>query len=53
MRIRALVAHCRSSTQGFDLFTLCAVDIAIMDIATKGVELEAVWPGEATAASTE
>ncbi len=47
MRIRDLVAHCRSSTQGFDLCTLRAVDIA-----TKGVELEAVWPGEATAART-
>src|SRR6202022_1642326 len=33
-----LVAHCGSSTQGFYLCTLCAVDIA-----TAGVELEAVW----------
>jgi hypothetical protein len=33
-----LVAHCGSSTQGFYLYTLCAVDIA-----TTWVELEAVW----------
>jgi hypothetical protein len=33
-----LVAHCGSSTQGFYLCTLCAVDIA-----TSWVELEAVW----------
>ena len=33
-----LVAHCGSSTQGFYLCTLCAVDIA-----TTWVELEAVW----------
>ena len=33
-----LVAHCGSSTQGFYLCTLCAVDIA-----TAWVELEAVW----------
>jgi len=33
-----LVAHCGSSTQGFYLCTLCAVDIA-----TTWIELEAVW----------
>lgn len=33
-----LVAHCGSSTQGFYLCTLCAVDIA-----TTWVELDAVW----------
>jgi hypothetical protein len=33
-----LVAHCGSSTQGFYLTTLCAVDIA-----TAWVELDAVW----------
>jgi hypothetical protein len=33
-----LVAHCGSSTDGFSLCTLCAVDIA-----TAWVELEAVW----------
>lgn len=33
-----LVAHCGSSTKGFYLCTLCAVDIA-----TAWVELEAVW----------
>jgi hypothetical protein len=33
-----LVAHCGSSTQGFYLCTLCAVDIA-----TAWVELEAIW----------
>jgi hypothetical protein len=33
-----LVAHCGSSTQGFYLTTLCAVDIA-----TAWVELAAVW----------
>jgi hypothetical protein len=33
-----LVAHCGSSTQGFYLCTLCAVDVA-----TTWVELEAVW----------
>jgi hypothetical protein len=33
-----LVAHCGSSTQGFYLCTLCAVDVA-----TAWVELEAVW----------
>ncbi len=33
-----LVAHCGSSTQGFYLCTLCAVDIA-----TAWVELDAVW----------
>jgi hypothetical protein len=33
-----LVAHCGSSTEGFYLCTLCAVDIA-----TAWVELEAVW----------
>ena len=33
-----LVAHCGSSTEGFSLCTLCAVDIA-----TAWVELEAVW----------
>ena len=33
-----LVAHCGTSTQGFYLCTLCAVDIA-----TAWVELEAVW----------
>ena len=33
-----LVAHCGSSTEGFYLCTLCAVDIA-----TSWVELEAVW----------
>src|SRR5262245_58779772 len=33
-----LVAHCGSSTRGFYLCTLCAVDIA-----TAWVELEAVW----------
>ena len=33
-----LVAHCGSSTQGFYLCTLCAVDIA-----TAWVELEPVW----------
>ena len=33
-----LVAHCGSSTAGFYLCTLCAVDIA-----TTWVELEAVW----------
>src|SRR4029434_7250936 len=33
-----LVAHCGSSTQGFYLCTLCAVDIE-----TTWVELEAVW----------
>jgi hypothetical protein len=33
-----LVAHCGSSTQGFYLCTLCAVDIA-----TAWIELEAVW----------
>ena len=33
-----LVAHCGSTTEGFYLCTLCAVDIA-----TAWVELEAVW----------
>ena len=33
-----LVAHCGSSTQGFFLCTLCAVDIP-----TAWIELEAVW----------
>jgi hypothetical protein len=33
-----LVAHCGSSTQGFFLHTLCAVDIA-----TSWVELQALW----------
>jgi hypothetical protein len=33
-----LVAHCGTSTEGFYLCTLCAVDIA-----TTWVELEAVW----------
>src|SRR5215472_9422697 len=33
-----LVAHCASSTEGFYLYTLCAVDIA-----TSWVELQAVW----------
>jgi hypothetical protein len=33
-----LVAHCGSSTEGFYLCTLCAVDIA-----TAWIELEAVW----------
>lgn len=33
-----LVAHCGSSTQGFYLTTLCAVDIA-----TAWVELEPIW----------
>ena len=33
-----LVAHCGSSTQGFYLTTLCAVDIA-----TAWVELDAIW----------
>jgi hypothetical protein len=33
-----LVAHCGSSTQGFYLCTLCAVDVA-----TAWIELEAVW----------
>lgn len=33
-----LVGHCGSSTQGFFLCTLCAVDIA-----TAWIELEAVW----------
>lgn len=33
-----LVAHCGSSTQGFFLCTLCAVDIA-----TAWIELDAVW----------
>jgi hypothetical protein len=33
-----LVAHCTTSTQGFYLTTLCAVDIA-----TAWVELEAIW----------
>ena len=33
-----LVAHCASSTEGFYLCTLCAVDIA-----TSWVELQAVW----------
>jgi hypothetical protein len=33
-----LVAHCASSTQGFYLTTLCAVDIA-----TAWIELEAIW----------
>ncbi|HET7876573.1 MAG TPA: transposase family protein [Methylomirabilota bacterium] len=33
-----LVAHCGTSTQGFYLCTLCAVDIA-----TAWVELDAVW----------
>jgi hypothetical protein len=33
-----LVAHCGTSTQGFYLCTLCAVDVA-----TTWVELEAVW----------
>ena len=33
-----LVAHCGSSTQGFYLFTLCAVDIA-----TSWVELQPLW----------
>ncbi len=33
-----LVAHCGSSTEGFYLCTLCAVDIA-----TAWVELQAVW----------
>jgi hypothetical protein len=33
-----LVAHCGSSTQGFYLCTLCAVDIA-----TAWIELDAVW----------
>jgi hypothetical protein len=33
-----LVAHCGTSTQGFYLCTLCAVDVA-----TSWIELEAVW----------
>lgn len=33
-----LVAHCGSSTQGFYLCTLCAVDIA-----TSWIDLDAVW----------
>jgi len=33
-----LVAHCASSTEGFYLTTLCAVDIA-----TAWIELEAIW----------
>jgi hypothetical protein len=33
-----LVAHCGSSTKDFYLCTLCAVDIA-----TAGIELEAIW----------
>lgn len=33
-----LVAHCGSSTRGFYLHTLCAVDVA-----TSWVELEALW----------
>lgn len=33
-----LVAHCGSSTQGFYLHTLCAVDVA-----TSWVELQALW----------
>ena len=33
-----LVAHCGSSTQGFYLCTLCAVDVA-----TTWIELDAVW----------
>jgi hypothetical protein len=33
-----LVAHCGSSTKGFYLFTLCAVDIA-----TSWVELQPLW----------
>ena len=33
-----LVAHCGSSTQGFYLCTLCAVDVA-----TSWIELDAVW----------
>jgi hypothetical protein len=33
-----LVAHCGSSTQGFFLYTLCAVDIA-----TTWVELQPLW----------
>jgi hypothetical protein len=33
-----LVAHCGSSTQGFFLHTLCAVDVA-----TSWVELQALW----------
>ena len=33
-----LVAHCGTSTEGFFLCTLCAVDVA-----TSWVELEAVW----------
>jgi hypothetical protein len=33
-----LVAHCGTSTEGFSLHTLCAVDIA-----TCWVELDAVW----------
>jgi hypothetical protein len=33
-----LVAHCGSTTEGFSLCTLCAVDIA-----TAWIELEAVW----------
>jgi len=33
-----LVAHCGSSTQGFYLYTLCAVDIA-----TTWVELQPLW----------
>ena len=33
-----LVAHCGSSTEGFYLCTLCAVDVA-----TSWVELQAVW----------
>lgn len=33
-----LVAHCGTSTEGFSLCTLCAVDVA-----TSWVELEAVW----------
>jgi len=33
-----LVAHCGSSTRGFVLFTLCAVDIA-----TSWVELQPLW----------
>jgi hypothetical protein len=33
-----LVAHCGSSSSGFYLFTLCAVDVA-----TSWIELEALW----------
>jgi hypothetical protein len=33
-----LVAHCGGSTQGFYLYTLCAVDVA-----TSWVELQALW----------